>query len=202
MAAPPVSPVLREKYDRRQQEVIDACARVFAQRGFHATSIDDLIAETSLTRGGLYHYIGSKQELLFRVFDELMTPLLERARPLAAPPGDPEERLRKLTRVWMRHVEGHRDHVLVFNQERHTVARDPQWEQVRTARAEFEGILASVLAEGQRAGSFVMADPQLTALAFLGMVNHTPQWYDPGRRLSADEIAEGFCDMLLGGIRA
>jgi AcrR family transcriptional regulator len=59
MPAPPKSPALRERYDARQRDVIDACARVFAERGYDGTSVDDLVAATGLARGGLYHYIGS-----------------------------------------------------------------------------------------------------------------------------------------------
>ena len=102
MAAPPKKPHLRERYDERQREVLDTCAGVLARHGYHGTSIDDLIAATGLTRGGLYHYIGSKPELLSRVLADLMAPLLEQARPIVDGPDAPAtaiERLRALTRL-------------------------------------------------------------------------------------------------------
>jgi AcrR family transcriptional regulator len=201
MASPPVRPALRERYDRRQQEVVDRAAHVFARRGYHATSIDDLIEATGLTRGGLYHYIGSKQELLFRIHEELLEPLLERARAILAEDADPETHLRRLVREWVEHVERHRDHMVVFDQERRTVEEEPRWAEVRRARKDFEDLLASVLERGRREGIFVLADPQLTLLALLGMVNYLPQWYDPTGRLDADAIATGYCDAVLEGIR-
>jgi AcrR family transcriptional regulator len=201
MASPPVRPALRERYDRRQQEVIDRAARVFAARGYHATSIDDLIEATGLTRGGLYHYIGSKQELLFRIHEELLEPLLERAREILAEDADPETHLRRLVRTWVLHVESHRDHMVVFDQERRTVEHEPRWSEVRRARKEFEDLLAGVLERGRAEGLFELRDPQLTLLALLGMVNYLPQWYDPAGRLDADAIASGYCDALLEGIR-
>jgi AcrR family transcriptional regulator len=201
MASPPLRPALRERYDRRQQEVVDKAARVFAERGYHATSIDDLIAATGLTRGGLYHYIGSKQELLFRIHEELLEPLLDRARAILAEEADPETHLRRLVRAWVAHVESHRDHMLVFEQERRMVEDEPRWAEVLRTRREFEGLLAGVLDRGRREGIFALADPQLTLLALLGMVNYLPQWYDPAGRLDADAIATGYCDALLDGIR-
>ena len=63
--APPDRPRLRARYDRRRQRVIDTAAGVIARRGFHATTVGDLVEATGLARGGLYHYIGSKDELLF-----------------------------------------------------------------------------------------------------------------------------------------
>ena len=60
MAAVPNRPVLRERYERRQQEVIEVSARVFADRGYQATGMVDLCEATGLTSGGLYHYIGKQ----------------------------------------------------------------------------------------------------------------------------------------------
>lgn len=245
MAEPPKSPPLRQRYDSRQREVIDACARAFAERGYHGTSIDDLVAATGLARGGLYHYIGSKQAALSRILADLMGPLLERATPIAEGrtdenadpaatsgtgngttgtdhgeafrdgtgngatdhdggsglPLSAEQRLRAITRIWMEHVEGHRDYVMVFQQERHTIEREPIWHDVRRDRDAFERLLTGILREGVAGGEFVVEDPGLSALALLGMVNHSATWFRPGGRLSAEQVADGFCDLLLSGIR-
>lgn len=202
MPAPPTRPALRARYDARRQEVVDAAARLFAERGYHATSIEDLLAATGLTRGGLYHYMDGKQDLLIAVLDELMDPLLERARALVAQPGTPEEHLRAVTRTWLEHVAAHRDHMVVFNQERRTLERQPGWRHVRSARRAFERLLAGVLRRGLDEGDFRAADPQLALLALLGMGNYTAQWFAPGGRLDATGIADGYCDLLLAGIRA
>lgn len=202
MSKAPVRPALRERYDRRRRGVVDVAARVFAERGYHATSIDDLIEATGLTRGGLYHYIESKVELLFAVVAELLEPLLEQAGVIVAD-GDeqPEEQLRRLMRTWIAHVETHRSHMFVFQQERRALEREPQWAEVRATRRAFEEMLGAVLDRGEREGVFHLADRRLTLMAILGMVNYTPQWFDPKRRLSARQIADGFCDTLLSGIR-
>ncbi len=198
----PTRPALRARYERRRADVVAAAARTFAERGYHGTSIDDLIAATGLTRGGLYHYTESKEALLIAVLDELMDPLLERARALLAEPGTPEEHLRALTRAWLEHIAAHRDHMVVFNQERRTLERDPAWKHIRAARREFERLLGGVLERGVQAGAFRTADPQLTLLALLGMANYTAQWYAPRGRLNAERIADGYVDLLLDGVRA
>lgn len=202
MGSPPTRPALRARYERRRQEVVDAAAKVFAQRGYHATSIEDLIEATGLTRGGLYHYTQSKRELLLAVIDELMEPLLARATEILRTPQTPETHLRELMRIWLEHVASHRWHVIVFSQERHTLQHEPGWEQVRDARERFEKLLSDVLARGRGDGSFSMSDPQLGMLMLLGTVNYTPQWYAPAGRLRPEQIAERYCDMLLDGIRS
>lgn len=202
MSSPPTRPASRERYERRRGEVLDAAALVFAERGYHATSIEDLIEATGLTRGGLYHYTASKRDLLFGVVEQLMEPLLGEATAILAEPQTPEVHLRELMRVWLQHVASHRAHMIVFSQERRTLEREPGWESVASARARFEKLLADVLGRGRRDGSFALRDQQLGLLMLLGLVNYTPQWYSPAGRLSPEQIAERYCDMLLDGLRA
>ncbi len=187
---PPTSPALRRRYDRRRQEVVATAAAVFARRGFQATSMDELSEATGLRSGGLYHYIGSKQRLLFEIFSQLLDPLLEHGAEIVSAGAPPREQLRSLVCAWVAHIERHLDHMAVFAQERHSIEHEPEWEQVRASRDLFEALLARRLAA-------VGLTDRLTHFALLGMVNHTATWLKPGGRLTAEQIADGYCDMLL-----
>jgi len=200
MAVPPTRPALRQRYDAKRDGVVQAAAELFAARGYHATTMQDLTDATGLTAGGLYHYIGSKEQLLFAICDTLMEPLLAEAEALDLDALAPEAALRALVRAWVRQVAGHRDHMVVFLQERHVIEREPQWRRVAASRKRFERLLEATLARVEREadGAPPFADLRLTTFALLGMVNHLPQWYRPRGRLSADQIADGFCDMVLG----
>jgi len=198
MTAPPTRPALRAKYDRKQQEVVDAAARLFARQGYGATSMTDLVEATGLTAGGLYHYIDGKEQLLIRICDELLEPLLARVEEIAADESlAPDEQLRALVGAWVQHVEGHLDHMVVFQQERRVIEAEEQWRRIRLSRKGFERLVDGVLARCEDAGLLVATDRSLVLRALLGMVNHTPQWYRPGGRLDAAAIADGFCDLVL-----
>jgi TetR/AcrR family transcriptional regulator, cholesterol catabolism regulator len=197
VAVPPTRPVLRDRYDRKQQMVVLQAARVFAARGYDQTSIQDLAEEIGLAAGGLYHYIGSKEQLLIRICDQLMDPLLERARELLATPAEPEAQLRALAGLWVAHVVEHRDHMLVFQQERHVIEAGAQWRDVRTSRKRFEALVDGVLAELEDDPRARFADRRVALSALLGMVNHTAQWFRPRGRLSAGEIAAGYAGLLV-----
>jgi len=170
--------------------VVATAAALFARRGFQATSMDELSEATGLRSGGLYHYIGSKQNLLVLIFEALMDPLLERAAEIEATDADAETQLRELVRAWLAHIETHLDHMAVFAQERHAIEHEPAWEQVRASRDAFEAILARRLAA-------VGLTDRLALFALLGMVNHTATWLRPGGRLTTEQIADGYCNMLL-----
>ncbi len=178
--------------------MIDSAAHVFARKGFHATSIQDLVEASGLKAGGLYHYIGSKDELLVRICDELMEPLLDEVRQIAASDGCARDRLREFMRVWVTHVERRRDHMLVFQQELPVLAHGRQWQHVRGQRKEFEELLAESLERGERDGEFRFADRELALRALLGVVNQLPQWFRPGGRLTAEEIADGYLELIVG----
>lgn len=195
--SPPSRPALRARYDARRREVVATAAELFAERGYDGTSMSELTAATGLAAGGLYHYIEGKDDLLIAICDELLEPLLERAREIVADGGAPVGQLRELVEAWVAHVVEHRHHMLVFTQERQAIERQRRWRRVRSQRKAFEQILDEVLERGEADGSMTFADRRLSLLALLGMVNYTPQWVRPGGRLSAQEIADGYCAMVL-----
>jgi len=197
LPSPPSRPALRARYDARRREVIATAAKLFAERGYDGTSMSELTEATGLAAGGLYHYIEGKDGLLIAICDELLEPLLEQARAIAAEGAPPVEQLRALVGAWVAHVVAHRDHMLVFTQERQAIERERRWRRVHSQRKAFEKILDEVLAQGEADGSMSFADRRLSLFALLGMVNYTAQWVRPGGRLSAEEIADGYCAMVL-----
>jgi TetR/AcrR family transcriptional regulator, cholesterol catabolism regulator len=188
----PTRPALKQRYERRQDELVRQAAREFARRGYDQTTMQELAASMGLATGALYHYFASKEELLRAICDQLMEPLLVRARALEASPGDGERRLRELVRLWVAHVVEHRDHMLVFQQERHVIESGERWRSVRVSRKAFERVVAVTLA-----GVAARAREPLPLLALLGMVNHTAQWYRPRGALSPEQIADGYVTLLL-----
>ncbi len=205
MATAPTRPALKERFERRRAEVLNTCAEVFAERGYDGAGIEDLSAATGLAAGGLYHYIGSKEQALFEIFSQLMDPLLQQAREIEISEAPAAERLRSLLRLWVAHVAAHRHHMLVFSQERHILERDPgRWRQIRHSRRDFERLLASLLEQtaAEISPSREKPDLQLIELALLGMVNYAPQWLKPTGRLRAEQIADGYCSLVLAGLSA
>jgi TetR/AcrR family transcriptional regulator, cholesterol catabolism regulator len=197
MAVRPSRPALRERFDRRQDELIADAARVFARSGYDQTTMQELAAALGVATGALYHYFSAKEELLRAICDQVMEPLLQTARGLAAAPTSPEERLRELVGEWVAHVCTHRDHMLVFQQERHLIETGADWRAVRASRKAFERLIAGVLEEIDPAG--LRTEPELALRALLSMVNYTPSWYRPRGALSPEQIADGYLALVLAG---
>jgi AcrR family transcriptional regulator len=200
MSLPPTRPALRERYDRRHSELVDAAARQFARTGYDTTTMAELAGSMGLATGALYHYFAAKDQLLEAICDDLMEPLLSSSSELLArvdgAPGG--ERLRGLVRLWVSHVCDHRDHMLVFQQERHVIETGERWRSVRGSRKAFERLVAGSLDAALADADGGERSP-LALLALLGMVNHTAQWYRPRGPLTPREIADGYVDLVLGG---
>ena len=188
---------LRERYDRRQAQVVLDAAAVFAARGYDQTSVPELALALGVAAGGLYHYFASKEELLIAICDQLMDPLLAEAKQLMSTAQAPERQLRELVRLWVAHVIEHRDHMLVFQQERHVIEHGDQWRAVRDSRKRFERLLAGLLQRADDQALLRVHDTRLALSALLGMVNHIAQWHRPHGRLTATEIADGYINLIL-----
>ena len=196
MATAPTRPALRERYDRRRQRAVYQAAKVFARNGYDQTTMQELASTMGLATGALYHYFGAKEQLLRAICDQLMEPLLGRAQALTTADGSPDEQLRALVQMWVAHVVEHRDHMLVFQQERHVIESGPSWRGVRASRKAFERLVANLL--DRALPGEAENRTRLTLLALLGMVNHTAQWYRPRGPLSPEQIADGYVDLVLG----
>ncbi len=194
MATRPDRPALGARYDARRAKLIEGAARVFAEDGYESTSVARLADRLGLATGAIYHYFPGKEDLLIAVCDQLTDPLLERASETIDGSRPPEAELRELLQLWLAHLSSHRDHALVFQQVRHEIDEGRQWRRVRRARAAFERLLEATLARALPATS----DRSLARYALLGMVNHTAQWYRPRGRLTAEQIADGYADLVLG----
>jgi len=171
---------------------------IFGARGYHNGSLQEIAAGVGITHQGILHHFGSKEQLLISICDQLMEPLLARAREIVVDDASPDEHLRSLVRLWVTNVIEHRDHMLVFQQERHTIESGAQWRGVRESRKAFDRLMEHALQEAGAHGPGGV-DAHLAHLALLGMVNHTAQWYRPRGRFGADEIADGYLALGVHG---
>ena len=89
-------------YDERLQDLLSASAKVFADKGFHATSMRDLARASGMSLAGMYHYVSGKPELLFQIQDRCFAQVIAGAREAIAREATAPERLRGFIR---HHVE-------------------------------------------------------------------------------------------------
>jgi AcrR family transcriptional regulator len=187
------------KWDQRRQAIIDTSAQVFARQGYHATGIMELCAANDLGKGALYHYIGSKEELLAAIHDRVMDEVMQGADRVASAGGDPSHQLAQHGEELLDVIHRYPDHVWVFLHE-FPALTGTRAEQFRLRRRAYEERIEEVLRAGVATGEFRAIDPWLTARAWFGMHNYTYLWLKPGGRLTARAVAQPFADIFMQGI--
>jgi TetR/AcrR family transcriptional regulator, cholesterol catabolism regulator len=187
------------KWEVRRQAIIDTSAHLFARQGYHATGITELCTANDLGKGALYHYIGSKEELLAAIHDRVMDEVMAGADRVAKAGGKPSDQLAMLGDELLDVIHRYPDHVWVFLHEFPALTGE-RAEQFRVRRRAYERRVESVVRAGVEAGEFRDVDPWLTARAWLGMHNYTYLWLKPGGRLSARAVANPFAEIFMRGI--
>jgi AcrR family transcriptional regulator len=184
----------------RSEEVYAAALRLFTEKGYHATSMQDIAAAVGLYKGSLYHYIGSKEELLVQVFERAMGSLLSEVERIVDDSAlPPSIQLRHVIRAHVEAVASNLDALTVYLHEFRALTGEAL-ETVRLQRDRYRTLVEAVIARGVLEGELQTADVGIAALGLLGMCNWLAQWYRPGGRLGPRQIADRFADMVLAGL--
>ncbi len=186
----------------REEQITRAALRLFRQKGYHATSMQDIADAVGLYKGSLYHYIGGKEELLVRAFERAMAALLSEIERIAAEPRvPPAEQLRRAIRAHVAAVAENLDALTVYLHEWRSLAGGSA-AKVAAQRDRYAALLGEIIGRGVRAGVFRATDVRVATLGVLGMCNWLYHWYSPAGRLAPREIADCFADLILDGLRA
>jgi AcrR family transcriptional regulator len=171
-----------------------AAVKLFATKGFHGTGIRDLAQEAELSSASLYHYMGTKEDLLAEIMRTALNRLLDAAREATAGHGDPVHRLRTLVVLHvLAHAVGPAETRVVDNEVDvlSPAARAP----VVALRDAYERLWAAAIDEGVAAGVFHTEHPAVTRLALLEMCSGVARWYSPRGPLALDQLAEHYAEL-------
>jgi AcrR family transcriptional regulator len=184
----------------READLLAAATRLFRTRGFHATSMQDLGAALGMNPGSLYHYIVGKDELLWMVLTRAFDLLEARVVPILESDAPPLERLRRAIHEHLRVAAAHADELSLIQIELRSLPPDRRAEMI-ARRDAYEALWRAAIADGMVDGSLRAFDVRLAGIGILSACNWFTQWFRPDGPLGVDEIAEGFCDLFLTGLR-
>jgi TetR/AcrR family transcriptional regulator, cholesterol catabolism regulator len=182
----------------RRQELTRQAARLFAQKGYHGTSMGDLAAAMDLQKGSLYSLTASKQELLYETMREGAAAFHSGLDELPAAAGA-TERIRLALRAHLRVVADQLDMATVFIREWRYLEGDRR-DQIVAERRRYEQRLRDLFREGREHGELrTDLDDAAAALLVLSAANWAYTWLTPGH--DTDALADSFAAILVDGIR-
>ncbi len=184
-----------------REDVIAAAGRLFADRGFHGTSMRDLGDELGLLGSSLYSHVSSKEELLVEVIARGAAKFDEAAAAARAGDASVAEVIRRL-------VAGHVDVLVEHASEARTFLDEARYleteerDKAIAMRDNYEGVWRKVIADGVEGGELRQVDPVLGSIFALSTLNALVRWYDPAGRLSKGELADDIAAYVLEGLGA
>lgn len=181
----------------RREQILEIATDLF-QKGFRATSLDEVAAAIGVTRPALYYYFRSKEDLLAAIYDRGVGVLIDRASALFAEGLPPDVLLRRLIEVHVRTMLQERPIVRVYFQEKDALGEAAS-RSVKAKEVAFTKMVAKTIEAGQSRGVFRSGNPELIVNAILGMLIWVYAWYRPERHDEKD-IGEMFWQLLAGGL--
>lgn len=182
-----------------REDILDAAAQIFREKGFHGASMSDIAAAVSLQKASLYHHVSSKQEILFELLDHALKLLLERMSAIPAQDIPADKKLRLMIREYLSILAENLDLAAVLLFEHRALERRQHARHV-PSRDKFEALWREVLAEGVKDKLFSCHDIPLTVRALLGSMNWTTTWYRPGGEKTIQQIADDYSNLILNGL--
>ena len=185
---------------RRQQEIRDAAARVFHEKGYESTSIQDIADSVGILKGSLYYYITSKEDLLYEIIQDVHEQALKNLELTAAVEGNALQRIRAFVVVHFTHNAANLVKIAVFFQDFRSLSSERR-RLIVEERDLYENSLRDLIRQGQDEQVVCPdVDPKLAAITVLGMMNWIYHWYRPGGEWSAAEIADAYADFVVAGL--
>jgi len=176
--------------DRRQ--IIDSTVKLFLERGYHATTMQDIAEEVGILKGSLYHHIESKEEVLIEMLLGSVSDVLDAVTAVASEPGTAPERLRRVVKAETNAMARHLDEIAIWLTERRGMRQ--VLAAVDTKAKAVDEVILDILRDGAASGDWPEDSVLFAYQAIRGILTWFPTWYRPSGRLSLDEIAERFAD--------
>ncbi|MBN2123361.1 MAG: TetR family transcriptional regulator [Deltaproteobacteria bacterium] len=189
-----------DKALKKQQEIGNAAARIFDKKGYLETNMDDIAAGAKTSKGGIYHYFSSKDEILFFILDSYMDIVLKDLESQLQAFQDSTSKLKWIIR---RHIDLYVHHMA----EAKTLLHDAhclspkRCKSIKVKERQYYRIVTEVLSEFFEGRGEIRLE-ELKAIAFLlfGMCNWTYHWYDPRGVIDPEEFSEITWIVFMKGI--
>lgn len=185
---------------KRGQEILNAAAELFHRQGYASTSLQEIGDAVGLLKGSLYHYIRSKEDLLYAIVREVHDGAHQNMQATDAVEGNALERLEVFVAGHVTRMANNVTHVRVFYTDFTRLGTKRRREILRYRR-EYEEYLTDLLVAGQQDG-LIRAEIEVTTytMAILTMLNSFYVWYDSGGSITPEDLARSYADFVLHGV--
>lgn len=185
----------------RRSEIIEVATRLFSERGYAATSLEDIAEVIGFTKPAIYYYFASKDEILFEIHDGIVRAGLDRVEAIRKAGGSPADQLEQVLREHIARLLDNVEANLVFAREQAALSED-RAADIRARDRAYERAVRAIYADGVGDGSFRDLDPRVAVGSLLAACNWAHRWYRPGGEYATEDVADMIVGLLMGGYLA
>ncbi len=171
-----------------------AAVDLFYKQGYAATTLRQIADKVGLQVGSLYNHISSKEDVLFRIMQEIMNDLIDATREEMDQASGPLDKVRAFMHASIRFHGKHRRETLIGNSELRALSPAKR-RSIVALRDRYEALLSDAISEAVNANELDIPDEQMAVFAGLAMCAHVASWYRSGHRLDLDQIADYLSQM-------
>ena len=185
--------------DRRAQ-ILRISTRLFSQKGYARTTLEDVATEIGFTKPAIYHWFDSKDQILFEIHRDIVAPALEEVREIRASGGSPADQLRRILAAHVERVLLNADANTVFARESAQLTTE-RAAQIGDLDRAYEREVRAVYAAGVASGEFADVDPIIAIGTLLSACSWVSQWFRPEGSLNATQVNTMIGSLLEQGYR-
>lgn len=183
-----------------KEEITRHSVKLFQQKGFSETSIQDIVDSLGVTKGTFYYYFKSKEQLLMDIHSRYIDDLLNRQQMIIEDEQDCRSKIVKVIELIICDIKTQRPNGRVYFREMRNLATENA-DVIKEKRAKFRSNIEQIIIEGMESGEFRNSlQPKMITFAILGVTNWSYEWMNPSGDVSVEELAEMFSDFVLHGI--
>lgn len=188
----------QSKYDQKLVHVLKTSAGVFADKGYHSTSMRDISRAAKMSLSGLYYYFKSKEELLFLIQDYCFSTVIDDCRRLLEGVDDPVRRLKLLIENHLNYFVNNMNEMKVLSHEANSISRD-MFRKVNNKKRQYVDLVMNLLGEIARENRVDEVDIRVAAFSLFGMMNWIYNWYDPRKDVDVAGLSNNMTRLFLSG---
>ena len=182
--------------EEKEAQILSVAARLFWDKGFLGTSIDEIAKLAQMNKASIYYYFENKTSLLYEVVARPLQQMIEAAMPIVETDANPGEKLESLISNHVNWQLARPGIVGIGHIERKNLPADLARKYIEM-RDRYELLFRNVMAEGIEAGEFHFASPKIATLFCIGLLTSITQWHKPRGGYSISEIASMASDYVL-----
>ncbi|MNM33756.1 HTH-type transcriptional repressor KstR2 [compost metagenome] len=183
-----------------QDEILSSAATLFADKGFRAITINDVAASLGYTKSVVYYYFKNKNEILWQIFNRMHQCYEDTIVGILQEDLPTDETLKKILCQHALNVMQRKDWTAIYFRDESEL-EEPQRLLIRKRKREYDKMIESVYQRGVDEGLFKPVPTHIAVSGFMGMCNWLHTWFDENGKMTAEEIAKTYVDMMAGGYR-